>query len=230
MGQRVGWGWRGAVDWGQERSYGGGGFSAQRGRCVRIRRQSTSSPETYKHKSAEVLTNVACVRRRKACRARLKEEEGTQEMQLQIKNKQKNLIIRKRTPYAATWMNLEMIVVSEVNHKKTNIIYHLPVDSKDMIQMNLFTKQKQIPLYIKYIKNKDLLNSTGNYIQYLVITYKGKRSWKSVYIYINIYLYIYLNHFGLHPTLTQLCKSTILQKKKREREGEKIAERGRTFS
>ena len=98
MGQRVGWGWRGAVDWGQERSWGGGGFSAQRGSCVKIRRQSTSSPETHKHKCAEVLTNVACVRRRKACMARLKEEEGTQEIQLQIKNKQKNLIIRKRTP------------------------------------------------------------------------------------------------------------------------------------
>ena len=29
-------------------------------------------------------------------------------------------------------------------------------------------------LYIKYITNKDLLNSTGNYIQYLVINYNGK--------------------------------------------------------
>ena len=148
-GAESGLGLEGSSRWGEERSYGGGGFSAQRGSCVRIRRQSTSSPETHKHKGAEVLTNVACVRRRKACRARLKEEEGTQEMQLQIKNKQKHLIIRKRTPYAATWMNLEMIVISEVNHKKTNIIYHLPVDSKDMIQMNLFTKQKQIQRHRK---------------------------------------------------------------------------------
>ena len=96
-----------------------------------------------------------------------------------------------------------MIAISEVNHKKTNIIYHLPVDSKEMMQMNLFTKQKQIhghrketysyqrgreeginqefganryiPLYIKYINNKDLLNSTGNYIQYVVITYMEKQ-------------------------------------------------------
>ena len=29
-------------------------------------------------------------------------------------------------------------------------------------------------LYIKQINNKDLLYSTGNYIQYLVITYNGK--------------------------------------------------------
>ena len=33
-----------------------------------------------------------------------------------------------------------------------------------------------IPLYIKYITNKDLLYSTGNYTQYFVITYKGKKS------------------------------------------------------
>ena len=29
-------------------------------------------------------------------------------------------------------------------------------------------------LYIKQVNNKDLLYSTGNYIQYLVITYNGK--------------------------------------------------------
>ena len=80
-----------------------------------------------------------------------------------------------------------------------------------MIQMNLFTKQTQthkhrkqicnyqteqeagginyefctsiyILLYIKQI-NKGLLYSTGNYIQYLVITYDGKESEKE-YIYI----------------------------------------------
>ena len=36
-------------------------------------------------------------------------------------------------------------------------------------------------LYIKFI-NKDLLYSTGNYIQYLVITYNGKESEKNIYI------------------------------------------------
>ena len=33
-------------------------------------------------------------------------------------------------------------------------------------------------LYIKQVNNKDLLYSTGNYIQYLVITYNGKKSEK----------------------------------------------------
>ena len=36
-------------------------------------------------------------------------------------------------------------------------------------------------LYIKQINNKDLLHSTGNYIQYLVITDNGKDSEKNMY-------------------------------------------------
>ena len=39
-------------------------------------------------------------------------------------------------------------------------------------------------LYIKQINNKVLLYSTGNYIQYLVITYNGKESEKEYrYVY-----------------------------------------------
>ena len=40
--------------------------------------------------------------------------------------------------------------------------------------------------YIKQINKKDLWYSTGNYIQYLVITYNGKESEKEyIYIYIS---------------------------------------------
>ena len=38
--------------------------------------------------------------------------------------------------------------------------------------------ERYILLYVKQISNKDLLYSTGNYIQYLVITYNGKESEK----------------------------------------------------
>ena len=33
------------------------------------------------------------------------------------------------TPFATPWMNLEMIILSEVSQTKTNIIYHLYVES-----------------------------------------------------------------------------------------------------
>ena len=46
-------------------------------------------------------------------------------------------------PLAVTWMDLEIIILSEVIQTKINIIwYHLDVVSRKMIQMNLFTKQK----------------------------------------------------------------------------------------
>ena len=52
------------------------------------------------------------------------------------------------------------------------------------------------PLYIKQINNKDLLYSTGNYIQYFVITYNGKESEKEyTYIQFFIYIYIYIYKF-----------------------------------
>ena len=45
-------------------------------------------------------------------------------------------------PFAATWMNQAMVILSEVRLQKTNIIwYHLNGIWK-MIQTNLFTKQK----------------------------------------------------------------------------------------
>ena len=43
-------------------------------------------------------------------------------------------------PFAETWMDLEVIILSEVSQtEKRQILYHLYVESKKMIQMNLFT-------------------------------------------------------------------------------------------
>ena len=46
-------------------------------------------------------------------------------------------------PFAAVWMDLEIIILSEVSQTKTNIRSHLYMESKKIIQMNLSTKQKQ---------------------------------------------------------------------------------------
>ena len=45
--------------------------------------------------------------------------------------------------FAATWMNLKIIILSKVGQRKTNIWYHLYVKSNKMIEKNLFIKQKQ---------------------------------------------------------------------------------------
>ena len=98
--------------------------------------------------------------------------------------------------------------------------------------MNLFTKQKQThrhrkqtygykrkqwgginweyginrytPLYIKQVSNKDLLYSTGNYIQSPVINHNGKKYEKD-------YIYVGLSHFAVQQKLIQHCQSNILQ-------------------
>ena len=55
---------------------------------------------------------------------------------------------------------------------------HIPgAGKRDKLGINGYTL-----LYIKWITNKDLLYSTGDYIRYLVITHKGKKSGKE-YIY-----------------------------------------------
>ena len=48
-------------------------------------------------------------------------------------------------PFAGTWMALEIIILSEVSQTEKNK-YHmisLNVESQKMMQVNLFTKQKQ---------------------------------------------------------------------------------------
>ena len=49
---------------------------------------------------------------------------------------------------------------------------------------------RYILLHIKQINNKNLLNNTGNYSQYLIISYNGKETEKEYIIHICIYTYI----------------------------------------
>ena len=68
-----------------------------------------------------------------------------------------------------------------------------------------FGVSKYTFLYIKQMNNKDLLYSTGNCIQYLVIMYSGKESEKKLFV----------DHFVLCQKLAQHCKSTRLQQEKK---------------
>ena len=46
-------------------------------------------------------------------------------------------------PFAEIWMDLDIMILSEVSQTKTNVILITCGIKKKMIQMNLFTKQTQ---------------------------------------------------------------------------------------
>ena len=107
-------------------------------------------------------------------------------------------------PFAATQMDLEIFVLSEVSQTKTNIIWcHLYVESKIGHKWTYLQNRNRLTdtedrlvvakgerdgrgmdwefrisrcklLYTEWINNKVLLYSTENYIQYLVINNNGK--------------------------------------------------------
>ena len=116
-------------------------------------------------------------------------------------------------PFAATWMDLEIIILSEVSQKEKDKYHMISLICviQNMTQMNLFTKQKQIHRHrektcgcqggggwgrdglgvwdwqmqtIIYRMDKQLY-STGNYIQYPVTNHNGKE-YEKEYIYIYI--------------------------------------------
>ena len=107
-------------------------------------------------------------------------------------------------PFAATWMELEIIILSEVRKGKTNMIwYHLHVESKIWHKWNYLQNRNSLTdtenrlvvakaekgggymdwelgigrwklLHIEWINYKVLLLSTRNYIQYPEINHNGK--------------------------------------------------------
>ena len=49
----------------------------------------------------------------------------------------------KTVPFAEMWMDLEAVIQSEMSEREKCIInYHIYVDSRKIVQMNLFEKQK----------------------------------------------------------------------------------------
>ena len=63
-------------------------------------------------------------------------------------------------------------------------------------------------IYIKQITNKDLLYSTGNSIQYIIITYNGKDSEKE---YIRVYITESLCHVPKTNTIEKINYISIKQ-------------------
>ena len=64
----------------------------------------------------------------------------------------------------------------------------------------------------KIDKQQDILYGTRNYTQYFAITSMGKESERELR-----YICVKLNHFAVYLKLTQHCKSTILQFKKKKK-------------
>ena len=106
-------------------------------------------------------------------------------------------------PCATTWMDLEDITFCKTNQGETNTLLSLMWNLKNKQTNNECNKTNRLTdtenklavtnsemqwginrytlLNIKQINSKVLLYSTGNYIQYLVITYNGKESEKYTY-------------------------------------------------
>ena len=79
----------------------------------------------------------------------------TMEYYSAIKRKEIELFVMR-------WNDLETVIQSEVSQKEKNTIcYHLHVESKIWVQMNLFTKQKQTHRFQKQTSGYQRGNVVG---------------------------------------------------------------------
>ena len=88
---------------------------------------------------------------------------------------------------------MNLFMKHKQTHRQTDIENKLMVTKGNKEEGGInqeFGINKYKLLYINYM-NKDLLYSTGNYIQYFVITYNGKESEKTISISTSIYRFRY---------------------------------------
>ena len=84
-------------------------------------------------------------------------------------------------------MSRDITCMCNLKYDTNELIYKTETDSQTENNLQLpkgkggrgginqeFGINKYMLLYLKSINNKDLLSNTGDYIQYLVITYNGK--------------------------------------------------------
>ena len=133
-------------------------------------------------------------------------------------------------PFAATWMGLETVILSEVSQRRRNILWHpLYVESKKkwykwiyLQNIKRFTDLENelmvaggrmgkaivkrfgmgmyTLLYLKQITNKDLVYSMWNSVQWYVATRTERESGGEW-----VYVYVWLNPFAVHLEPSQHC-------------------------
>ena len=70
-------------------------------------------------------------------------------------------------PFAATWMDLEIIVLSEVRQRKTNVIwYHLYVESKIQYKWTYLQNRNRLYAWVfTNIENQFMVTEVERYME-----------------------------------------------------------------
>ena len=137
--------------------------------------------------------------------------------------------------FAATWMDLEIVILSEVRQRKTNIIYALYVESKKNCTNELYLQNRS---RVTDVENKVMVACVGGgkgkgginreieidrytplYVKQItnkdLLYSTGNSSQYSAMTYMGkesekewLYVYVKLIHFVVQQKLTQHCEST----------------------